>query len=105
MTAGAFPPADERRCPWWRDDGGDKGTQCAAAPGHSGDHYFPPAADELDDLEAIVRELATPRAWVYDYICCAWCGASAHTDGRMDEPHHADCPFGRAVAWVEAHPL
>lgn len=58
----------------------------------------------MDELEVIVRAVANPDMWVYDCYTCKGCGALTSCKGEMDEPHTDVCPFGRAVAWVAAHP-
>ncbi len=58
----------------------------------------------MHELERIVRAIVDPDKWVYDCYVCMGCKALTHPDGTMDEPHDGDCPFGRAIAWVEANP-
>ena len=60
----------------------------------------------MNELEAIVRAIVDPAKWVYDGYVCMGCKSLVHDEklGTMDEPHDDDCPFGRAIAWVEANP-
>jgi hypothetical protein len=68
------------------------------------------AADEIDRLAAIVRDLAAlecPISTIVSEITgdvaglCPTCGATLTSEFQSEiEPHEDDCPYRRAVEWM-----